>query len=646
MGFAAPVHARAPRRARRDAVPRPAQSFPDQGRNGRLPRRPTRPDLACPSAPACAFPSRPGETIVTSSRRAGWCSRRSRWWWRWRAIKSRDCRSSPGRCGRRSFSCTRKRLSELAQPLPRAACSSRAPATRGRRLRWSWPGTTPSGCRAAAPARCRSRWTFCCGAAVPQRWLVMRVVFHRILTVRTPMGRKARPKMISKGAPLIRQKSAGLSAAGVERVGRVTGVRDGRPVLRGRARARGWPTSSGAPDFTADSPGWTCRCSGPTVSRSIARGIVERSPGLYFVGLHFLYSFSSGMIHGVGRDAARIAAAVAACISALPRHKCSRPLAPLSLPDGRPGGRPSEGPVVLEGRTSDPVHRWPPGVVGWGARRRRGTSLAAASGRHWPSRCFVASAAFSSSAVPLGGGPLVSPHSPSPIHSCVLRLSRPRRLFAPLPERPRSHDVPVVPGPRSTPSASIRSATSPIARRWRRDRPHRNGNARGQHGRGPLGRGRQPRLEMRRHRPHHGPRHGVRRLHCRLLPFTTPGSYYIATPGLLDASGKPARSATFQIAADVFRDTLTRAMIGFLRTSALWDGRAHRARQADLVARHLPPAGRFSEISAARHDGHHQAQQEGLARCRRLRQVHHQRRVHGGDAARCLAALPAHAWPP
>jgi endoglucanase len=46
-------------------------------------------------------------------------------------------------------------------------------------------------------------------------------------------------------------------------------------------------------------------------------------------------------------------------------------------------------------------------------------------------------------------------------------------------------------------------------------------------------------------------------------PFATPGSYYIATPGLLDASGNPARSATFQIAADVFRDTLTRAMIGF-----------------------------------------------------------------------------------
>jgi hypothetical protein len=28
-------------------------------------------------------------------------------------------------------------------------------------------------------------------------------------------------------------------------------------------------------------------------------GIVEDEPGLFFVGLHFLYAFSSDMIHGV-----------------------------------------------------------------------------------------------------------------------------------------------------------------------------------------------------------------------------------------------------------------------------------------------------------------------------------------------------------
>jgi putative flavoprotein involved in K+ transport len=40
-------------------------------------------------------------------------------------------------------------------------------------------------------------------------------------------------------------------------------------------------------------------------------GVVKDSPGLYFVGLHFLYSMSSTMIHGVGRDARRIVSALA-----------------------------------------------------------------------------------------------------------------------------------------------------------------------------------------------------------------------------------------------------------------------------------------------------------------------------------------------
>jgi putative flavoprotein involved in K+ transport len=36
-------------------------------------------------------------------------------------------------------------------------------------------------------------------------------------------------------------------------------------------------------------------------------GTVIGEPGLYFVGLPFIYAFSSAMIHGVARDAERIA---------------------------------------------------------------------------------------------------------------------------------------------------------------------------------------------------------------------------------------------------------------------------------------------------------------------------------------------------
>jgi putative flavoprotein involved in K+ transport len=41
-------------------------------------------------------------------------------------------------------------------------------------------------------------------------------------------------------------------------------------------------------------------------------GVVTAEPGLYFVGLHFLSAMSSVMIHGVGRDAARIADRISA----------------------------------------------------------------------------------------------------------------------------------------------------------------------------------------------------------------------------------------------------------------------------------------------------------------------------------------------
>ncbi len=47
------------------------------------------------------------------------------------------------------------------------------------------------------------------------------------------------------------------------------------------------------------------------------RGVVDTEPGLYFVGQHFLYSLSSAMIHGVGRDAEHVAKHIAA----LPAHR-------------------------------------------------------------------------------------------------------------------------------------------------------------------------------------------------------------------------------------------------------------------------------------------------------------------------------------
>ena len=138
--------------------------------------------------------------------------------------------------------------------------------------------------------------------------LVLRVLFHHVLTVKTPMGRKARRKVLSHGMPLIRIKPEDLAAAGIARVPRVVGARDGRPLLEddrtlevtnvvwctGFDHGMSWIR---LPVFGEDGP-------------LHDRGVVAAAPGLYFVGLGFLYAASSAMIHGVGRDAEHVVKAI------------------------------------------------------------------------------------------------------------------------------------------------------------------------------------------------------------------------------------------------------------------------------------------------------------------------------------------------
>src|SRR5262249_61704731 len=60
---------------------------------------------------------------------------------------------------------------------------------------------------------------------------MLRVVFHRILSVATPIGRRVRPKMLHRAAPLVRTRPEDLATADVLRVTRVVAGRKGRPVL-------------------------------------------------------------------------------------------------------------------------------------------------------------------------------------------------------------------------------------------------------------------------------------------------------------------------------------------------------------------------------------------------------------------------------
>ena len=134
----------------------------------------------------------------------------------------------------------------------------------------------------------------------------------RVLTMKTPLGRKMRPQIRAGGGPLLRVKRAHLLESGVERTdARVAGVRDGKPVLDdGRVVDVAnvvWCTGFGKDVSWIDLPvtgedGWPEQ----------TRGVVESSPGLYFVGLPFLHAFASMLIGGVGRDAERVAAHIAA----------------------------------------------------------------------------------------------------------------------------------------------------------------------------------------------------------------------------------------------------------------------------------------------------------------------------------------------
>jgi putative flavoprotein involved in K+ transport len=139
---------------------------------------------------------------------------------------------------------------------------------------------------------------------------LVRFFGHRVLTLDTPIGRKARPKVLSRGEPLIRIKPKDITAAGIQRVPRVVGVRDGLPLLEDQRVLEvanvAWCTGFRLDFSWIDLP--VFGEDGEPVHR---RGVVANEPGLYFVGLHFLYAFSSERITGVGRDAEYIAMHIA-----------------------------------------------------------------------------------------------------------------------------------------------------------------------------------------------------------------------------------------------------------------------------------------------------------------------------------------------
>ncbi|HXJ86851.1 MAG TPA: FAD-dependent oxidoreductase [Candidatus Binatia bacterium] len=130
---------------------------------------------------------------------------------------------------------------------------------------------------------------------------VIRFLGHHVLTLSTPIGRRKRPELLNRATPLIRVKPKDLIDAGIERVGRVIGVHDGKPLLEGGATLQVknviWCTGY-EPGFS-----WIDLPVFDEEGRPVHERGLSMVPGFYFVGLHFQYSISSATLIGVGRDA-------------------------------------------------------------------------------------------------------------------------------------------------------------------------------------------------------------------------------------------------------------------------------------------------------------------------------------------------------
>ena len=112
--------------------------------------------------------------------------------------------------------------------------------------------------------------------------MVMFALKH-VLTLRTPMGRKARQAQLGHGVQLIRNKLADLDAAGITRIDRITEVRDGRPVSADGTvpdvATVVWSTGSRPDHSFLDLP-LTLADDGLPVHH---RGVADE-PGLYLIG--------------------------------------------------------------------------------------------------------------------------------------------------------------------------------------------------------------------------------------------------------------------------------------------------------------------------------------------------------------------------
>ena len=249
-----------------------------------------------------------GGRPVRGHRRRARRSRQTTWWSRRVSCRSRSSRASHRSSIRASGSSIRATTATSRSSRP-AACSlsERAtpePTSRTRRRRSTTP---PVGA---------GHWSDTgIGRDAPRTHALPRTVLPRV--ARPHRGHAARPQD-APAHPSRRRSAPALQEEGSARRGGREGARAHHRRAGWHARARGRPRRRRSERHLVHrvqaglllDPD-SVRGRRDSATRSSTAASSSSAPGLYFVGLLFLHSFTSMLIGGAGRDAARVAKHIA-----------------------------------------------------------------------------------------------------------------------------------------------------------------------------------------------------------------------------------------------------------------------------------------------------------------------------------------------
>jgi len=125
-------------------------------------------------------------------------------------------------------------------------------------------------------------------------------LLQNIVTIKTPMGRKARPRFI-KGGVVFHYLDQEMKRSDIGHVKRITGTKDGLPMQENGQTITTpniiWCTGH-RPDFS-----WIKDCVRDEAGWPVTERGVSSLDGLFFLGMPFQYGLTSSLIAGIGRDA-------------------------------------------------------------------------------------------------------------------------------------------------------------------------------------------------------------------------------------------------------------------------------------------------------------------------------------------------------